>query len=154
MKMLMFGQFLRNCFKPKPDPVQLFWTRLRPGPEVPIRVLKIVHNNSAFDLLTVAPVSEFKFYQNFFLRGSRVKKIPDPHQRIKVFLTKKIVCKLSEIWSGMFIPDPDEMNAVGSHIWSHASPPSNNNTGRETSFFLASPACIGRQASLREERPR
>jgi hypothetical protein len=33
--------------------------------------------------------------------------IPDPHQRIKVFLTRKIVSKLSETSSGMFIPDPD-----------------------------------------------
>jgi hypothetical protein len=41
--------------------------------------------------------------------GSSVKKIPDPqpHQRSKVFITQKIVSKLSEIWSGMFIPDPD-----------------------------------------------
>jgi hypothetical protein len=42
---------------------------------------------------------------------SRVKKIPDPdsdpHQIIQVFLTQKIVSKLSEICSGMFIRDPD-----------------------------------------------
>ncbi len=31
-------------------------------------------------------------------------RIPDPHQRI---LTQKIVSKLSEIRSGLFIPDPD-----------------------------------------------
>ncbi len=37
--------------------------------------------------------------------GSRIPD-PYPHQRIEVFLTQKIVCKLSEIWSGMFIPDP------------------------------------------------
>ena len=36
--------------------------------------------------------------------GSRVKKIPDPYKRIQVFLTKKIVSKLSEIGSGIFIP--------------------------------------------------
>ncbi len=37
---------------------------------------------------------------------SRVKKIPDPdpHKRVLLFLTRKI-SKLSEIWSGMFIPD-------------------------------------------------
>ncbi len=29
--------------------------------------------------------------------GSRFKKFPDPHQRIHVFLTQKIVSKLSEI---------------------------------------------------------
>ncbi len=39
--------------------------------------------------------------------GSRVKKIPDPHQRITVFLTQKIVSNLSEIWSRMFISNPD-----------------------------------------------
>ncbi len=32
---------------------------------------------------------------------------PDPHQRNQVIFTKKIVSELSEIWSGMFIPDPD-----------------------------------------------
>jgi hypothetical protein len=31
----------------------------------------------------------------------------DPHKRIEVFLTQKIVYKLSEISSGMVIPDPD-----------------------------------------------
>ncbi len=50
---------------------------------------------------------------NFFHPGSRVQgekdsRIPDPysHQRISI-LTQKVVSKLSEIWSGMFIPDPD-----------------------------------------------
>jgi hypothetical protein len=42
---------------------------------------------------------------------SRVKKIPDPDSDpfkiIQVLLTQKIVAKLSEICSGMFIPDPD-----------------------------------------------
>ncbi len=33
--------------------------------------------------------------------GTRIKG----QKRIYVFLTQKIVCKLSEIWSGMFIPD-------------------------------------------------
>jgi hypothetical protein len=33
-------------------------------------------------------------------------KIPDPHQRIYVFLTQKTVSKISEKLSGMFIPDP------------------------------------------------
>jgi hypothetical protein len=32
------------------------------------------------------------------------QKIPDPHQRIQVFLNQKIVSRLSE--SRMFIPDP------------------------------------------------
>jgi hypothetical protein len=46
---------------------------------------------------------------------SRVKNIPDPGPRIRIrikefkylFLTLKIVSKLSEILSGIFIPDPD-----------------------------------------------
>jgi hypothetical protein len=33
----------------------------------------------------------------FFHPGSRVKKDPDPNQRISVFLTEKFVSKLSEI---------------------------------------------------------
>ncbi len=43
---------------------------------------------------------------------SRVKKIPDPQQRIYVFLAQKSVSKLSEIWSGILtfypsrVPDP------------------------------------------------
>jgi hypothetical protein len=32
----------------------------------------------------------------FFHPGSQVKKIPDPHKRIEVFLTQKVVFKLSE----------------------------------------------------------
>jgi hypothetical protein len=32
---------------------------------------------------------------------------PDPLQRIEVFLTQKIVSKLSKISAGMFIPDSD-----------------------------------------------
>jgi hypothetical protein len=34
-------------------------------------------------------------------------RIPDPHQRIKAFSPPKIVSKLSEICSGLIIPDPD-----------------------------------------------
>ncbi len=37
----------------------------------------------------------------------RIFSIPDPHQNIVSILTQKIVSKLSEIWSGLFIPDPD-----------------------------------------------
>ncbi len=42
---------------------------------------------------------------------SRAKKIPDPEsgsawKKFKYF-NPKIVSKLSEIWSGLFIPDPD-----------------------------------------------
>ncbi len=42
--------------------------------------------------------------------GSRVKKISDPlsesaSKNFRYFLPKKIVSKLSEVWSGMFIPD-------------------------------------------------
>ncbi len=36
-----------------------------------------------------------------------VKKIPDPDPKNLNIFTLKIVSKLSEIWSGMFIPDPD-----------------------------------------------
>ncbi len=45
---------------------------------------------------------------NFSIPDSwfKVKNIPDPGP-ISVFLTHKIVSKLSEIWSWMFIPDPD-----------------------------------------------
>ncbi len=32
-------------------------------------------------------------------------RIPDPHKNLRI-LTLKIVSKLSEIWSGLFIPDP------------------------------------------------
>ncbi len=38
--------------------------------------------------------------------GSIRFRIPNLHQRISEFLTQKVVSKLSEIWSGMFIPDP------------------------------------------------
>ncbi len=41
-----------------------------------------------------------------FHPGSRVDKIPDPHQRILGFLTQKIDTKFAKIRSGMFIPDP------------------------------------------------
>jgi hypothetical protein len=43
--------------------------------------------------------------------------IPDPHQRILVFLTQNIVSKLSEILSVMFIPDPDPVS--GSLFFTH-----------------------------------
>ncbi len=39
--------------------------------------------------------------------GSKRYRIPDPHQRIKVYLTQKILFKLLEIWSLMIVPDPD-----------------------------------------------
>ncbi len=61
------------------------------------------------------------FGRYYFLKASvlriRIFSIPDPgskrfpdpdlHQRIQLFLTQKIVSKLLEIWSGMFIPGPD-----------------------------------------------
>ncbi len=53
----------------------------------------------------------------FFYPGSWVKKAPenpDPQQR--TFLTQKIETKVSKIWSGMFIPDPE------SQIWSFSIP--------------------------------
>jgi hypothetical protein len=45
---------------------------------------------------------------DFLHPGSRVDKIPypDPHQRIKVFLTQKTDTKFSKVIAGMFIPDP------------------------------------------------
>ncbi len=51
-----------------------------------------------------------------FPSGSRFQKILDldPHKIILVFLPQKIVCKLSEIWSGMFIPDTDFFSSHGS----------------------------------------
>ncbi len=45
--------------------------------------------------------------------GSRVKKIQDPLQRLNVFVIQKVVSKLWEIWSGMFILDP------GSRFFTH-----------------------------------
>jgi hypothetical protein len=48
---------------------------------------------------------------NFSIPDPRLKRfrIPDPDRQLKieVLLTPKIVSKLSEIRSGMFIPDPD-----------------------------------------------
>ncbi len=50
-----------------------------------------------------------KYFQYFSIPDprSKVKNIPDPGSasKIFVFLTQKIVSKLSEIWSGMFNPD-------------------------------------------------
>ncbi len=45
----------------------------------------------------------------FFPYLIRILSIPDPRSASKnlSILTQKIVCKLSEIWSGLFIPDPD-----------------------------------------------
>jgi hypothetical protein len=59
---------------------------------------------SVLGIRDVYPRSQMRIFHP----GSRVKKIPDPHQRLQVFLTSKsqIVSKLSEISSGMFIPDP------------------------------------------------
>ncbi len=48
---------------------------------------------------------------NFSHPGSRVIKSPDhgsgSASKNLGILTQKVVCKLSEIWSGFFIPDPD-----------------------------------------------
>ncbi len=50
---------------------------------------------------------------NFFHPGSRVKKVPGSRDRIRISIKElsiwpqDIVSKLSEIWSGKFIPDPD-----------------------------------------------
>ncbi len=64
-------------------------------------------------LLTVKRI-RIQLFTQCFMRsaadpdpGSKRFRIPDPRKRIKIFLTQKIVYKLSEIWFGMFIPDPD-----------------------------------------------
>jgi hypothetical protein len=44
---------------------------------------------------------------NFFPSRIRIFSFPDPNQRILTILTPKFVSELSEIWSGLFIPDPD-----------------------------------------------
>jgi hypothetical protein len=47
---------------------------------------------------------------NFSIPDPGAKKVPDPHQRIKVFLTQTIFSNLSGmVRSGMFIPDPDPL---------------------------------------------
>ncbi len=43
---------------------------------------------------------------NFIHPGSRVKKIPDPVKEFKYFNPKNCF-KHSELWAGLFIPDPD-----------------------------------------------
>ncbi len=63
----------------------------------------------------------------FFHPGSRIQGHNDPGSRIQIrikeFLTEKIVSKLSEIWSGMFIPDP------GSGSWIYTHPGSRGQKG-------------------------
>ncbi len=56
----------------------------------------------------VYPGSEF-FLSRIQDPGSRFKKILDPGSAFKnlSILTQKIVPKLSEIWTGLFIPDPE-----------------------------------------------
>ncbi len=46
---------------------------------------------------------------NFFIPdpGSITPGIPDLHHIFTVFLTQKIIFKVSEMWAEMFIPDPD-----------------------------------------------
>jgi hypothetical protein len=58
-----------------------------------------------------------------------LSRIPDPdsHRRILVFLTQKFVYKLSEILSGMFIPDPDR----GSGSWFFTHPGFRGQTKKE-----------------------
>ncbi len=72
-----------------------------------------------FEVLTVLrirddyPESRIRIFSipdpNFFYPGSRIWifSISDPNQRILSILTQKIVSELSEIWSGLFVPDPD-----------------------------------------------
>ncbi len=59
----------------------------------------------------IEPRAVAKCVPNFSIpdRGSKVKKIPDPGSASKSLsiLTHKIISIFSEIWSGMFIPDPD-----------------------------------------------
>ncbi len=62
--------------------------------------------------------------QNFSIPdpGSKRSRIPDPdpHQRISAFLTPKIDSKLWEIWSGMFIQDPDFFSIPGPSLWENS----------------------------------
>ncbi len=53
--------------------------------------------------------------------GSRIRlfSIPDPHQRIYVNLTQKIVSKLSEVWSGLFFPDRDRIGDPDPDFFTH-----------------------------------
>ncbi len=44
---------------------------------------------------------------DFFPSRIRMFSIPDPHQKNLSIFTPKMVSQLSEIWSGLFIPDPD-----------------------------------------------
>ncbi len=63
---------------------------------------------------------------NFAHPGSRIRifpfRIPDPLQSI---LTQKIFFKLSEIWSGLFMPDPD----LGPLIFTHPGSRGQKGTG-------------------------
>ncbi len=52
-------------------------------------------------------------------------RIPDPHQRIKYFNPNKMVSKLQEIWSGLFIPDPGS----GSWLFTHPGSRGQKGTG-------------------------
>ncbi len=56
---------------------------------------------------------------NFFHPWSEffLSRIPDPHKRIKYFLPKKMVSKLSEIWFGFFFPDPDFLPITDPEHW-------------------------------------
>ncbi len=54
---------------------------------------------------------------NFFHPGSGVKEIPGSASKNLSILSQKIVSKLSELWSGMFIPDPDL--DVFTHLYDH-----------------------------------
>ncbi len=55
-----------------------------------VRILHLIHNNN-FILCFADPEC--------------LSRIPNPHQSTRYF--RKIVDKFSEIWSGLFIPDPD-----------------------------------------------
>ncbi len=55
--------------------------------------------------------------------------IPDPASKKLSILTQKIVSKLSEIWSGMFLPDPDPWGIL---IFTHHGSRDQKDTGSAT----------------------
>ncbi len=79
---------------------------------------------------------------DFFPSRIRIFPIPDPGSASKNLstLTQKIVSKLSEIWSGLFIPDPDP----GSGSWFFNHPGSRGQKGTGSRIRIRN---TGRRAS-------
>ncbi len=74
----------------------------------------------------------------FFHPGSRIRSfsIPDlgsPSKNLSI-ITQKIVSQLSEIWSGLFIPDPDPVILPNADPWVKKAPdPGSTTTGIQSS---------------------